>query len=245
MAALAVELRYAAWDDITSRKVDDIELMAPVFEAAAAEWERLPGDLKRALLVAAGRLDHLKAVDEMEQSIRLTEVKNFILAGHWGTLQKLVQQRDKTITLRLQDIAKISDLATGRVVPFDAVKMMEVVNAQHVSDRPGDLFFRAASLFRRMVELRPFFDTNPIIGFLSALIFIRVNSYRINLEPNGSPRVLSQIMGQNIIEAAATLHSLATPGSAPPTISETIEEVVKRYRADLDRCRESENGAGQ
>ena len=245
MAALAVELRYAVWDDLTSRKVDDIELLAPIFEAAAAEWARLPGDLRRVLLEAADRLDHLKAVDEMEQSIRLTEVKNFILAGHWGTLQKLVRQRDKTIVLRLQDIAKISDLATGRVVPFDAVKMMEVVDAQNVGERSSDLFFRAASLFRRMADLRPFFDSNAVIGFLSALSFIRVNGYRINMEPFQGPQKLSEMTHQNIVAATATLRSLASPGSSPPMISEAIEEVVKRYRADLDRYRETENGAGQ
>lgn len=134
--------------------------------------------------------------------------------------------------LTVQDVLWINTEITKKVSSFKFLQLEEAVNYQYGYGKSVDVLAQAGQFLQGFIRLRPFEAGNRATALISALTFLKINGFEINLDPN-SAKNWAMAVAERKKTGFDAVREIAQPTEKPielkPAIRTEVKELLEKY----------------
>lgn len=140
--------------------------------------------------------------------------------------------------LTVQDVIWINTEITKETNEFKYAQLEEAVFYQYGYGKSKNVLAQAAHFLQGFLKLRPFTAGNRATAFISALTFLKINSYEINLNPDIADEWVIQIAlktknaEESITEIAEKTNK---PYELKPRIRTEVKALINTYQQAIEK----------
>ncbi len=140
--------------------------------------------------------------------------------------------------LTVQDIIWINTEVTKETNEFKYAQLEEAAFYQYGYGKSENVLAQAAHFLQGFLKLRPFASGNRATAFISALTFLKINSYEINLNPDIADEWVIQIAlkTKNAEDAITEIAEKTNkPYELKPRIRTEVKTLINTYQQTLEK----------
>lgn len=134
--------------------------------------------------------------------------------------------------LTVQDVLWINTEITKKVSSFKYLQLEEAVNYQYGYGKSVEVLEQAGQFLQGFLRLRPFEAGNRATAFISALTFLKINGYEIDLDPRSAKDWVMAVAERKKTGLDA-VKEVAKPTGMPlelkPAIRTEVKELLEKY----------------
>ncbi|HWP30647.1 MAG TPA: hypothetical protein VNK96_02835 [Fimbriimonadales bacterium] len=134
--------------------------------------------------------------------------------------------------LTVQDVLWINTEITKKVCSFKYLQLEEAVNYQYGYGKSVDVLGQAGQFLQGFLRLRPFETGNRATAFISALTFLKINGFDIDLDPHSAKDWVMAVAERKKTGIEA-VKEIARPTGKPlelkPAIRTEVKELLEKY----------------
>lgn len=153
-----------------------------------------------------------------------------------------IETRTKMVHyLTVQDILWINQEITKEAQPFKYAQLEEGTFLQYGYGKSENVLAQAGKFLEGFIRLRPFQSGNRATAFISALTFLRINGYDIELDPAQAKDWAMQVADKKVSgkDAVALVAKRSEkPIELKPTTRTIVKELLDTYSEAVENLRD-------
>ncbi|MBA3725366.1 MAG: hypothetical protein H0W86_02680 [Armatimonadetes bacterium] len=134
--------------------------------------------------------------------------------------------------LTIQDVLWINHEVTKQVNQYKFAQLEEATFYQYGYGKSEDVLSQAGGFLEGFIKLRPFTSGNRATAFVSALSFLKINGYDVNLDPEAAAEWALKVANREKKGVAAIKEITdkdAGPVELKPAIRTEVHNIMERY----------------
>lgn len=148
-----------------------------------------------------------------------------------------VASRNMIHYLTVQDVLWINNEVAKKVNSYKFAQLEEATFFQYGYGKSEDVIAQAGGFVEGFMKLRPFESGNKGTAFISALTFLVINGYEIELEPGEAGKWAKRLASKEVrgVDAVKQVIGAAKkPVELKPAIRTEVHKLMERYSAALE-----------
>jgi prophage maintenance system killer protein len=143
--------------------------------------------------------------------------------------------------LTVQDVLWINQEVTKESLAFKYAQLEEGTNYQYGYGKSENVLLQAGQFIQGFIRLRPFASGNRATAFISALAFLRINGYEIELDP-ADAREWVMAVADRKVSGKDAIAKIAKRSDKPvemnPPIRTIVKELLETYSETIENLRD-------